>query len=310
MGEYKLIINSKNDYFGFLPIEKNIVFHGGMIEVVNNFHNLNNSIKNKLNIDNFIYLPTLVSEPVAINRNGFIKSNGKNNIPEIKKKDFIQRLPYSHKIWLEEKPETGSLREYDRALLMHLTGYIHGYRLQFYDWFFDGRIMMSSFHDIIISDNRISEFFSHSFKKWKKWNNEIQRKFINILHMLCRAESYLWVWEKFLIYYMITDALYLISKRLYLDKSTDRHERIKDMCSHYGLKYYEPEVEKIICLRNDLVCESLWDGTQPCTGGSQESYKAVESLKRICLRLIPAVLNYDIDYISTDWRPYGTYVFE
>ena len=83
----------------------------------------------------------------------------------------------------------GDFREADGAFLMHLAAYLYGYRLQFHDWWLDGRIPMKrGTHHIIIPDSIAEQFFSVAYKQWRDWDEASRRALLHDTHMFARKE--------------------------------------------------------------------------------------------------------------------------
>lgn len=189
---------------------------------------------------------------------------------------------------------------------MYLAGYLFGYRLQFYDWWFDGRINLKSSHNVNISDETVSDFFSKSYAAWKPLRPEARKSFTNILYMISRSEMYEWDWERFMINYMTFDACYAHAEERREVRSPTHKGRFEVMCKRYGLYFDAAMVNKIVELRNDLFHEALWDGDRPCSSGGQSSFELTEFLRGINQRLIPALLGYSTKYIGSRWDCLGT----
>jgi hypothetical protein len=49
----------------------------------------------------------------------------------------------------------------------------------------------------------------------------------------------------------------------------------------------------------------LWDGGQPCSGGSDDAFLSYYTLQRINHRLLTALIEFKTEYISSDWRGIG-----
>ncbi|MEO7860566.1 MAG: hypothetical protein ABIU05_08995 [Nitrospirales bacterium] len=222
-------------------------------------------------------------------------------VPKTERPALLHRLPPSHDLTLEQPPIDDDPRKSDGAFLMYLVGYLYGYRLQFYDWWFDGRINMKSSHNINVGDEKAAEFLSRSYATWKTWTPDVRKHFSNILYMNSRSEVYEWDWERFMIAYMVFDACYKHAKGMGEVQSPSHQGRIEDMCKQYGLYFHANLGREIVDLRNDLFHEALWDGGQPCNSGGQRSFAFTEFLRGINHRLIPAMLGYSTEYIESRW---------
>jgi hypothetical protein len=303
-------MDSKVGQFGFLPIESTIRFSGGAFVLLDDYQEVAGAVRANTNADGFIYPPLekrMRAQPKI--RDGNFLSEDQwdwEEVPKTERPAHLHRLPSSHDLRLEESPLDCDLRSNDGAFLMYLAGYLYGFRLQFYDWWFDGRINMKSSHNICIAHGTASDFFSKSYAAWKTWRPEVRKNFTNILYMHSRSEMYEWDWERFLINYMIFDACFGYAKEVgNVPSSTPHRGRFEAMCKRYGLYFDAAVVKKIVGLRNDLFHEALWDHGQPCSSGGQSSFDLTEFLRGINQRLIPALLGYSTKYIGSRWDCLG-----
>ncbi|THJ18633.1 MAG: hypothetical protein CAF42_010120 [Nitrospira sp. CG24B] len=292
--------------FGFLPIDKTISFSGGAFSLLEDFNETMTAVRSATNADGFVY------PPLEKQMRGQPKILDGQLLPEdqwdwkavsgTERPAHLHRLPASHGIQLEQTPIDNDLRRNDGAFLMYLAGYLYGYRLQFHDWWFDGRVKMKKSHNAYVGDDKAVDFFSESYSVWKNWSMETRRHFTNILYMNSRLELYEWDWERFMIAYMVFDACYKQAKELGQVRSPPSHAgRIDAMCGGYGLYCNSSLSSEIAKLRNALFHEALWDGGQPCSSGGQKSFYYTECLRGINRRLIPAMLGYSTAYIGTQW---------
>ncbi|MFO0700465.1 MAG: hypothetical protein U0236_14685 [Nitrospira sp.] len=263
--------------FWFLPIDKTISFSGGAFSLVEDCNERLTAVRSATNADGYIY-PPRTERPA-----------------------HLHRLPASHRIQFEQVPIDNELRRNDGAFLMYLAGYLYGYRLQFDDWWFDGRVNMKKSHNMSVNDEKAADFFSKGYSVWKRWPVEIRRHFTNILYMNSRSDLYEWDWERFMIAYMVFDACYKQAKVMGQVRKCLHEDRIEKMCGRYGLYCNSSLSGEIAKLRNALFHEALWDGGQPCSSGGPKSFYYTECLRRINHRLIPAILDYSTAYIGTHW---------
>jgi hypothetical protein len=222
----------------------------------------------------------------------------------------------SHILEVTETP-LGNFREEDGAFLMHLAAYLYGFRLQFRDWFVDGRLPMQSTHHIFVGEKEAERFFSVAYERWRTWDKTDRRFFTNILYTHSRVPIYYWDWEEFSAEYMVTDSLFKHAKKVLGLLDTGGHRnRIKNMCSHFGvqednsshpqnatMQTCDALIREIVALRNDLLHEALWhDKTPGYGGGTRTPYWHKFLLRGINQRLIAAMLNFQGNYTSSDWR--------
>ncbi len=229
--------------------------------------------------------------------------------PHTERPALLHKLPASHEIVLHQAPLEGDLRANDGGFLMQLASYLFGVRLQFCDWWFDGRVPVVSTHNISPHPKSIREFFSHSLEEWRGWSEGARRLFTNVLYMNSRSPSYEWDWERFTINYMVFDALYRLANELHTVKAPDHPSRMQKMCDFFGLWVDEDRMKEIYRLRNELFHEALWDGSQPGTTTGVRAFAAEGNLRRMNQRLVVALLGYKTDYIRSSWLSISTFGF-
>jgi len=291
------------DEFGFLPVKLKFDSADYVIYPVDNFDELEKDIKKYVNLDGFIYPPQIYSaelDPVTFQKI--------SRIPNSERPAHLYRMPASHNI--ESKQDDDKNKEDVRStffsFIMHMLGYIYGTRLQFHDWWFDGRIAFEGQHNITISEENLKKFIEYSLNTFKPWQDNDQKFFINILYMHNRSPSYEWDWERFTIEYMVFDACWKFSKLTRVPHT----ERIKRICEEYGLYYNQDAVDRIVRLRNDLFHEALWSRNQPGTAAEAQDFMASYNLRRLNHRVIPSLLGYTSSYIKSNWTDIGCYDFD
>ena len=303
-------MDSKASQLGFLPVERTIHFSGGAFVLLDDYQDVAGAVRAATNADGFVYPPLekrMRAQPKV--RDGNVMPEDQwdwEEVPKTERPAHLHRLPPSHELRLEKPPFENDLRKHDGAFLMYLAGYLYGYRLQFYDWWFDGRVNMTSSHNINVRDEKAAEFLSKSYANWKAWSPDVQKHFTNILYMNSRSELYEWDWERFMIAYMVFDACYKHANELREFQSCSHTARIEEMCKRYGLHCDVSLSKEIVGLRNVLFHEALWDGGQPCSSGGQRSFGYTECLRGINHRLIPVMLGYSSEYIGSRWDYLGT----
>lgn len=212
---------------------------------------------------------------------------------------------------MHQTSENNDTRNSDAGFIIHVLGYLFGTRLQFHDWWFDGRVPIKSTHNITITDAVIEDFISKSYRTWLAWTDQIKKWFLNILIMHSRVPTYEWEWERFMIEYMVFDGAYRITQELFQFRNGGHKQRFEEIFSRFGLEYHEDKIKEIYRLRNDLLHQSLWDQSQACTQrpGSKALYHQI-TLSNINNRVIPALLGYNTSYIGTPWWTTGSKRFD
>jgi hypothetical protein len=299
-------MDSKFSQFGFLPVASTIHFSGGALVLLDSYQEVADAVRAATNTDGFVYPPLekrmRATQPKVRDGNVLPEEQWDwEEVPKTERPAHLHRLPPSHELRLEEPPFENDLRKHDGAFLMYLAGYLYGYRLQFHDWWFDGRVNMTSSHKINVRDEKAAEFLSKSYANWKAWSPDVRKHFTNILYMNSRSELYEWDWERFMIAYMVFDACYKHAKGMGEVEECSHSARLEAMCRRYGLHCDASLGREIVGLRNVLFHEALWDGGQPCSSGGQRSFDYTECLRGINHRLIPALLGYSTGYIGSRW---------
>ena len=197
------------------------------------------------------------------------------------------------------------------GFLVHLLGYLYGARLQFHDWWVDGRIPLKRQHNITVVDQCAQDFLSNSYMTWKSWSNEQRKLMTNILFMHSRAVSYEWDWERFAMEYMVFDGCCALVKSIpHKNINLTEHEkRLINICKHFEIPLNKRLIKKTVKLRNGLFHKTLWGGGQPCTAVEAEAFNIPYYLRRLNQRIIPALLGAKLEYIKTPWWVLGSFSF-
>jgi hypothetical protein len=290
------------DYFGFLDYKATIEFEQGRISQIEDFDDIASQVDKYINIDDgFIYPPLSW------------KVDGEGNkIPNTERVSWKQPVPPSHQLFFHFPDTKENLRQGKGAYVIHLLAYLFGVRLQFYDWWFDGRIPHRQTHNVNFSSDTLAHFLSHSISKWESLGQEVKRLFINVLYMHSRVPIYQWDWERFAIEYMVFDGLYkLLCLIIGKNPKSEKHtERINFVCEYFGIPIKKDFVEDIVRLRNQLFHETLWSNSQPGTVVEGSAFFQAYNLRRLNQRIIPALLDYRNEYVKTGWWFAGSYSFE
>src|SRR5207249_1122143 len=114
----------------------------------------------------------------------------------------------------------------------------------------------------------------------------------NVLFMHSRVPSYEWDWERFTMEYMVFDGCWKLARLRYHVKDLPHSDRIKTICQRFSIPCDNDLVRRIVTLRNNLLHETLWDGSQPCTAASVDACQQPDNLRRLNQRVIPALLGY------------------
>lgn len=295
------------DYFGYLDRKEGYVFDGVTVWPIEDFDEARKLVRQDLNVDGFVYPPmqkNTIVDPLTLKH--------VEDVPNTARPALLHRLPTSHKIELVSDLSIEELRRGPSAFVMHLLGFFTGYRLQFYNWWLDGRVPINMSNGIHIYQHIIEDLLSHCFAVWKSWSTENQKLMTNLLYMFTRSKHYEWTWECFTANYMVIDGLWELHRRLNGVKNdhTPHRERIKNLCQYYEVPINDTHLARIVSLRNRLFHEALWDNGQPCSAGSEDSHLMPLFLQNIIMRLVPAMFNYKTSFINTGWWFMGQCFFD
>jgi len=283
------------DKFGFLPNDWPLSFDDFEICPVEQFDEIRNFFKDNANVDGYYYPPNVFTARTTH------PDKEEQIVPNSKKPALLYQLPASHYIKTKKNLDLQSLRLGEFGFSINLIGYYFGYRLQFVEWWVDGRVHATSQHGIVHDHIEVENFLHHSLRQFRKFEIGVQKRFINLLFLINRAPAYNWDWERFIIEYIIFDGCWKIFEDQYRIKGVHHKDRMSRMLAFFKM-HREPKYEDlIISLRNDLFHEGLWDKTQPCSARTSDSYYAGFFLRDLNQRLIPALLKYPTQYTKSPW---------
>lgn len=306
----------KRDRFGFLPYKRTIEFEGGKISPLPEFEEISSWIDKYTHEDGFLYPPIVSSwmvDPITM--------KPLRKIPKTERPAHLHRIPPSHEICLSDLDIHEDIRKGPGSFIVHLLAYLFGVRLQFYEWWVDGRLPIrekAMTHSVSFSKDTVEHFLSHCYRTWRGRSEKEQTLLTNILFMHSRVPSYEWDWERFMVEYMVFDGCWKLGRLLNVfpmekknrKKICPHGERIKMLCQKLDIPINEDLIKKIVDLRNGLFHETLWDGSQPGTGGSNLAFMSPIYLRRLNHRLIPALIGYKTPYIQSKWWIHGKFEFD
>ncbi len=296
------------DHFGFLPVEQEIEWDSGKAIPLVDISDRIKKILKKANEDGYIYPPvTSLYRAKSIEKNGRLLFSDEvewERVPKTSRPALLYKMPVSHKIELYTTPIESDFRNGDGAFLMHFIGFLFGFRLQFEDWWHDGRIYMRGRHWAIVTITKIDKYMSTAYRSWRSWPKLERKRFTNLLYMISRIDSYEWDWERFTINYMVFDGCFELVRNLNGWRRGRHTERFNTLFSYFGIQNKEDDINEIMNLRNDLFHETLWEKGQPCAGGTA-GYRQTDNLRRINERLITAIAGCETDFIQTPWWHIG-----
>jgi hypothetical protein len=279
--------------FGFLPIEWIIEFDYGKIVAIPEFKKVSRIIKKHLHHDGHFYPPTLESV-IAIDLVNSKKTR------KTKRPAFLYPVPPSHDLFLTPPNPEANIREGSAGFILHLLAFLFHTRLQFADWFYDGRIPIDLGSREIHHPSQAGRYLSLAYRVWSGWPPEEQKRFTNILYMHSRRFVYEWEWEKFINQYLVLDACWKMAEMLFgltlsnVDKSIKGlHRRrlaaLRDEFDLLGDDFIDSE--KLATLRNNLFHEVLWHGVRPGSARNRLDYHMPMRLAILNQQLIFALIS-------------------
>ncbi|WP_321365948.1 hypothetical protein [uncultured Desulfuromusa sp.] len=281
------------DYFGFLPIAENIKFSSGQIVASPEITSIIEKTHKLACQDGFIYPPLLHGADVT---SGYDPQKSSDIFPPI----FYCHVPTTHSLEFVRPLE--SMQDARRSLsgfIIHFLGFLYGYRIQFYDWWFDGRIQVkSTCTQIQPRSTQAAAILDKAIKTWLQWGPRKQQIATNILYLHSKTPSYKSDWERFQTEYQIIDAICFLA-----NVSNHSHsQRIKKLCEKYSIIVDNEKFEAVKTLRNDLFHEALWEKGMLGDIGSHTSINSPNWLHKISKRAIFAVLGINGKYVESDWQ--------
>jgi len=226
-------------FFGFLPYKYNLKFSAGEIVPVPEFDERLALIKKCANEDGYLYLP----QPPR-----------------------LFSLKPSHELHVSHERE-GNIREGSAGFIIHFLAFLFATRLQFSDWYFDGRVPVAARHRTVLTvttGHHAEQYLDRAFKTWAAWPEPEQRRFTSILYVFSRTCAYQWDWEEFIIQYMVLDALWKMGQQLFSLRAKNHEDRVRVLCAHFSYNVENwIDVKELVRLRNDLFHETLWHQARP-----------------------------------------------
>lgn len=209
--------NGRADRFGYLSRRIAIDFSGGSVRPIERAQDAVEWIAEYTSPDGFIYPPQQWEEKLGIDTDY-------RHVPRTNRPAIIHRLPASHVLALNKRGNSEHLRRHHRGFVMHLLGYVYGTRLQFWDWWFDGRIPIRSTHSVSPADATVAHFISHCYEKWRGWQTHEKDRVMGALFLHGRAGGSEWPWDRFMLEYIVADTLWTVAARLGRRTQRVRHD--------------------------------------------------------------------------------------
>ena len=298
-----MVVNVK---IGLLEYESEIINDSFSIRPLDDYLNVIKYLKDISNVDGFIYPPSEHGVELDITT-----MKQKRVIPNTERPSLLHKLPPSHAIELSNPVYENDTRKWDLSFIVHLLAFIMGVRLQFHDWWFDGRVPIKNTNNIYASPPVINEFLKHCYDVWLSWEEQHRQWIINLLVMHSRVPSYEWDWEKFTLNYMVFDGAYRLANEIYNCKAKNHKDRFNVLIERFGLAHNDQYIDQIYNLRNDLFHQSIWDGGLPCSSeGKYRGWAHETTLRKLNIRIITALFKYDTKFIQMPWWSISSHAFD
>ncbi len=289
---------------GFLNVASDFAFEGGELIMSPDFRRARHWVEKYANEDGFFYPP--LSHRVSID----IDTGKESKIPKTTRPALLYKMPHSHDLVLKGTGDVQRSRLGLAGFVVHCFAFLFGTRLQFSDWWVEGRIPIKSTVNVHVSPKIAENFVSKAIHTRKSFDQRSRMIASNMLYLYAKSGSLEWDWERFQMEYTVFDACYALISRLRSWRPCPHKKRLERVCECYGLRYNGRLVRKFIYLRNNLIHEALWDGSQVGTPRSSASFIASFQLRNFNHRLITAVLTGETEYTRSPWWYLGPFAFK
>lgn len=297
------------DKIGFLYYEGSLQFSNGGIYPLENLKDIRKYVDEKTNKDGFFYPPTVETYSQSVKVVDGAVETSEKLLPKTKRPAKIFKMPTSHEIRIINPVNINDPRKGDGLFFIYLIAFIFGTRLQFHDWFFDGRVPVYSHQDFHFTPSAIEQFIETAYHKWSNCSDKQRILLTNLLYMQTKVKSYEWDWERFIISYMIIDACYKYLNETQGIIARKHQDRIEIIVDYFDMKLNLQWIARIVSLRNELFHEALWESGQPGNSGSTYSYSAAFHLSKLNNRIIFALLGHRGGYVQSPWWHRDVFMF-
>jgi hypothetical protein len=208
---------------------------------------------------------------------------------------------------VDGEPLPDDFRKNDGALIISILEVIYETQLQYYTWWWIGRVRMDE-SNFGLAKEDVDTVFVNALSFWSTLGERDKRRFLNCCFHYARSKSYDWHYEEFFSLYMCIDSLWKFCDEQF-GLSVGRHvahkDRIDNLLAHFGMYQNTDEVKKIVDLRNHLFHEGSWGlGSPMGEANFGQILYAGRHLKAICFRVILAVSGQRNAYIYSNWMGY------
>jgi hypothetical protein len=289
------------DLFGFLPVHETLSLSFGSVTPLPDYQAAAAWVTANAHRDGHLYPPQVHQ----VRKTGDDAITEK--IPLSERCALLHRLPASHRLELPSHPDDAESARYGLAgFVMHMAGFLYGHRCHFHDWWLDGRVSIKSRCDYSEPNLREAIYcMEQAAKTWTGWPNRQRTVGLNLLFLKMRTHIYELEWERLQAEYQVFDGIYAVARDTGLLGKVSHRERIRAVCSLFGVPVDTGRVDTIVTLRNDLLHEALWDGGMPGAARRSAPFYASIWLDHLSRRLILALLGIQAKYIQSVWWALG-----
>ena len=225
-------------------------------------------------------------------------------VPRSERPAFIWRLPATHTVRLDTSSAEVDARYAESGFLIHFLALLVGFRMQFHDWWIDGRGDLQGTTDYWPPNERqLSVACKRALGVWRAWPDKSKRIATNALYLHSRIDAYEAEWERFQIAFQVVDVTYRIAVdigRIPPRRVPRRHaDRLALLCDQLGLATNSDKCDRLVELRNGLLHEALWDGGMPGAVVTQDAFYSSRWLEKLGRRALFAVLGLGGAYIAS-----------
>lgn len=297
------------DTFGFVGSTECVRFEGGVIEPLETHASAAHEVSGAANPDGFLYPPVIATHRSV----GRLTDERWEEVPQSRRGASLQSLPASHRLSLDiANGPAEAQRRGAAGFLIHLFGFLHGVRCQFYDWFIDGRAQVKPDSDHWPpSARQVANVLTTAYREWTTWTPRRKQVVTNALFLHGRASACEFVWERFQNQYMVFDAACSLVELPSRARGRVPHrDRIAALCEFFSIDTTGANLQAIVDLRNNLLHEALWCDGMPGDAGSDLAWNSYLDLRAISIRVVLGALGVRGEYVSSSFAHRCTSAFK
>ncbi len=287
------------DEFGFLRLKSPFNIGGYRIQIIPKYEQQISIIGKYANKDGYYYPPIIKTYKLNVKTN----KKSRNAYRNTARPASIFRVAVTHQILCESEMSSNQFRESDGHFILSFLGFLYNTRLQFWNWWWEGRINIKQEQTIQFSENQLPDILTKGLTFWKAFSLSQQKTFLNASFLYQRGKALEWPYEQFLHYYICLDAIWYLENFNYnLSKKRFTHkERIITLCQKLNIIYDNDAVDLVYKTRNDLFHEGLFGSLNPLSRVSPDRYEVTRYLDLLIERMLIAILGFKPKFLSAPW---------